>query len=580
MKKINIAIITPYEELKDLVNSVFEEKKYNLEISVSVGDLEAGVEIAKEAEKKGTDIIISRGGTAELIEQVVSVPVIDIEISSYDMLCVVTLIKDYPGKVAIVGFPSIAKEASILCSLLDIKLDIFVVHDAIEVESMLLELNKKGFSLIVGDVIAVQSARRLGLGSVLLASGRESVIKAFEEAVKIYNHMFLLENKLSMFRGVIENIEEGILVFDPSYKVVFQNNSAKEHLAELDLGSSYFTEWGSKLSSKKRSVTKINKNNRLWDIHMQKLGSEDQQTFIIVRIKKCTDTQSISGVSIKNTMELNSMLHSNDIYKNIINENMKEIVRRAEIYSEDEALLVIFGEPGTGKESLAVYLHQHNQSEMSPFMKIDCSLFNEGVWDVLEDFISSVEKEGTVFIKNIHLLSQEQKSKIIHLLSTTSIKPMVIISCIYKDEFIEADTIINITIPPLRERIEDIELFVRLFISRYNLKLGKQIVGIRSNALERVVQYHWHGNINQIEKVIKELCLICNNPFIELDLVDRVLEGEAEVGVPMSSSLLEGTLEDIEKKIIMKVWLEENKNHTNTANRLGINRSTLWRKLK
>lgn len=575
MKIIKVTVITPYDELKNLVDSVINENEYNLELCSYVGDLEEGVRLAKDAEKNGTDIIISRGGTAELIEEVVSVPVVEIEISSYDMLCVVALLKDYPGKVAMVGFPSIAEATKTICTLLDIEMDIFVIHDEEEVNLMLLELKQKGFSLIVGDVVTVEFAKSIGLGSVLLTSGRESVIRSFEEARKIFEHISLLKSKVSLYKRILQNISGGVIVLEKNGNILFRNECAIENESKWNIDQSWLEEW---INIDHNKSYKISNNGKILDIDVQ--VEEKDSGIIIVIIKECHEIEQSHGIYIYNTLELNLIYQTNIIYKNLLNKKMNDIIKDISIYSKANTPIVIFSEKGAGKESLAVYIHQRIQSELSPLLKVDCASIDDKVWDVIDNFIDRVKDQGTLFIKNIHLTSDENKLKIMKKISSTTLNvPLIIITCLNTDGyFFDTNRFIHIIHPPLRDRIEDIDLYARLFINKYNLKFGKQIVGIRPDALDMIKRYPWYGNINQLENVFGQLCLACEKPFIELKEVKNALSNEPKM-VRYNSVILEGTLEEIQEKIILKVWHDEGKNNTKAAKRLGINRSTLWRRL-
>jgi transcriptional regulator with PAS, ATPase and Fis domain len=142
---------------------------------------------------------------------------------------------------------------------------------------------------------------------------------------------------------------------------------------------------------------------------------------------------------------------------------------------------------------------------------------------------------------------------------------------------------VSIYIPPLRERREDIEDLVHVFISELHPKYGNGVVGIRLDALQEIINYEWPGNVEQLKQVIEQLFLQSHSFYIEKEAVVTVLN-RLEQQVKKSDELthidLSGTLEEIEKQVITKVLEEEGLNQSKAAKRLGINRSTLWRKLK
>ena len=124
---------------------------------------------------------------------------------------------------------------------------------------------------------------------------------------------------------------------------------------------------------------------------------------------------------------------------------------------------------------------------------------------------------------------------------------------------------------------------MQIFISELHPKHGNQVVGVRPDGLKELIAYDWPGNVKQLKQVIEQLFIQAKSFYIEKDEVVTVLkrlresEQTDKTLIPID---LSGTLEDIEKRIIKKVLEEEELNQSKAAKRLGINRSTLWRKLK
>ncbi|MGV2805405.1 sigma-54-dependent transcriptional regulator, partial [Clostridium perfringens] len=144
---IKTLFIAPYPAMSHLIEECRKEEP-ELEVRVEGGNLLEAGPLAKEGERLGYDVIISRGGTAKLIEPEVGIPVIDVHVSGYDMLRVLTLANHFPGKKAIVGFSNITLGAKAITDVLDIEVDVFTVEKAQEVDRLLEDLKAKGFELI------------------------------------------------------------------------------------------------------------------------------------------------------------------------------------------------------------------------------------------------------------------------------------------------------------------------------------------------------------------------------------------------------------------------------------------------
>lgn len=135
--------------------------------------------------------------------------------------------------------------------------------------------------------------------------------------------------------------------------------------------------------------------------------------------------------------------------------------------------------------------------------------------------------------------------------------------------------------PSLKEHAEDLNEYVRKFIAQYNVKYGKQIVGVQEEALKWLYSRTWKNNLQELSSVIEQAVQFTNNEYInkeDLNNIWKNTDEHAQLGCSVID--LNKPLAEIEKDIIWKVLQEEEMNQTRAAKRLGINRSTLWRKLK
>ena len=149
--KIKILGVAPYTSMKSLMINAARQFP-NINLTVYVGDLEQGAQIVRDS-TDNYDIIISRGGTAQLISNFSAVPVMDIPISVYDILRAVKLADNYGQKYAIVGFPSIIDSAAILCDLLQYNITLITIHSSDETMGVLKTLQKQEYKIILGDNI-------------------------------------------------------------------------------------------------------------------------------------------------------------------------------------------------------------------------------------------------------------------------------------------------------------------------------------------------------------------------------------------------------------------------------------------
>ncbi|TCP23762.1 transcriptional regulator with PAS, ATPase and Fis domain [Scopulibacillus darangshiensis] len=596
---MKIVVIAPYSGLRELIVSLGEkEDNIELQVEVEVGDLNEGVKIAAEAERNGADIIISRGGTAKLIQEQVSIPVIDIEVSGYDMLRVLTLVKGFPGKAAIVGFPTIAEGAAIICSLLDIDISTYTIFKEEDVKPKLLELQKDDYHVIVGDVITVQKAEELGFNGILLTSGKESVLKAFKEAKNAYKFLTAFKKDLVIPNSIVEQADEGVIVFDGDLKPVFLNRFVKKLPEEKLKHLLNIKKWALSIIDKGPFKTIVETEDGLLEITGFPLKGLNEP-YAAFRVKKTNlfHGEKVQGLYIRCQVPgdashtVKGISGSNDI--------IMEVIERAKRYSTVEAPIWITGEQGTGKERIANFIHSGSSESSYPFIKADCHLIPDKAWDQLlsgdpsHDHLLSYVEKGTFFLKDIHHLTMANQKVLLDYLNKNTDPPFRIIVSSFNDihdriekglfdqELYNLLASLNLTLPPLKNRIEDIEILTRLFINEFNIKYGKQVSGIREIALQKLKDHDWPNNVDQLKRVVEELVILSDNPYIGLEDVDRVMYTTVGDAYDEKCNIeLTGTLEEIERKVISRVMEEEGMNQSKAAKRLGINRSTLWRKLK
>jgi len=142
---------------------------------------------------------------------------------------------------------------------------------------------------------------------------------------------------------------------------------------------------------------------------------------------------------------------------------------------------------------------------------------------------------------------------------------------------------ICVKLPPLRDRLDELPSLSSLYINALNAALGKTVIGFSPDALQLLRGFDWCYNLDQLHRVLRELVLLTDSPYISVNDTESVLRTEAQdasVSYKNDRINLSGTLNSITRDIVMRVLQEENMNQSHAAQRLGISRSTLWRMMK
>ncbi len=287
------------------------------------------------------------------------------------------------------------------------------------------------------------------------------------------------------------------------------------------------------------------------------------------------------------------------------------------------ATVLIEGESGTGKDLVAKAIHYGSPRGDKPFVNITCSALTETLLEselfghergaftdarTQKKGLLEVADGGTAFLDEIGEMGQAMQAKLLRFLEEKTFKRVGGTRDIQVDVRIVAATnrlleeavqagrfradlfyrlkVIPIMLPPLRDRIEDIPLLVQHFLDHYNRDLRKNTQGITSEAMDKLLRYHWPGNIRELRNVIERILILENKDVIEVeDLPVGIGHGKKRGGVtssegPSGLPLESMTLEELERTAIQQALERSHQNQVKAAKLLDISRDTLRYRMK
>jgi DNA-binding NtrC family response regulator len=309
-------------------------------------------------------------------------------------------------------------------------------------------------------------------------------------------------------------------------------------------------------------------------------------------------------------------------FHNIVgkDEKMQKIYTLIEAIATTRATVLIHGESGTGKRLIAHAVHKYNAEERDkPFVEVSCGALTETLLEselfghVRGAFTGAIKDKpgrfalangGSIFLDEIDAFTPALQVKLLRVLQegefervgdnkTAKVDVRVIAATNQKLEELIAQgkfrkdlfyrlNIISIEIPPLRERKQDIPLLVEDFIQKHSRHIRKKIEGVAAEAMERLMDYSWPGNIRELENVIERAIILTKGPRIIIDdlpdFLNHVKEKEA-LAENNNHLKLKDALKDPEKELILKALESANWNRNEAAGILGINRTTLYKKM-
>lgn len=333
-------------------------------------------------------------------------------------------------------------------------------------------------------------------------------------------------------------------------------------------------------------------------------------------------------MKMEQAMEHCRLKEENRILKEIIGEHFDtrniigkspSMIRLLETTSKaaaSDATVLITGESGTGKEMIAGAIHFNSTRENHPFIKLNCAAISEGL---LESELFGHEKgaftgavrrregrfsqahRGTLFLDEISEMSMAMQAKLLRVIQEKEFTrvggeevltvDVRIITATNRDLLAEVQqgnfredlyyrlNVINLKVPPLRERREDIPLLAEHFLKMFSAKNDKAIKGFTPQAMDRLIRYRWPGNVREMMNAVESAVVLSDSEYIsesDLSLLHAELPS-LEAVAPVSADL---PLEEVEKTTILKTLEISGGNKSEAARKLGITRATLHKKLK
>ena len=294
---------------------------------------------------------------------------------------------------------------------------------------------------------------------------------------------------------------------------------------------------------------------------------------------------------------------------------LHDVFRIIEKIADVRCNVIVEGESGTGKELAARAIHYQGTYADKPFIVIDCGALSD---TLLESELFGHEKGaftgavsskpglleaaagGTVFLDEIGNISDAMQIKLLRVVQEQQVTRVGGIRPIDIDvRFIVATNqdlearvaqgsfrhdlyhrlnVVKLRMPALRERREDIPMLVQYFIDRFNQQYKRQVRGFDAASMQQLMQYDWPGNVRELQNLVERHVALADHDVLQLDQLGSLRPASVAKAGGIDNDL--PTLEELERRYILKVLAHYQDNREQTAAALGINKSTLWRKLQ
>ncbi len=304
-----------------------------------------------------------------------------------------------------------------------------------------------------------------------------------------------------------------------------------------------------------------------------------------------------------------------------LSESMIRLKETARKLAPTDISVLISGSSGSGKELLARVMHHHSRRRTGAFVAVDFSAIpDESVARVLfghdeerstsDGFTESLLEKadgGTLFLDNVDRVptsAQKRLAKFLRdstiitgatqikrkmemrvLAATSQDLTLVLADGKYDPELYRLISEMKLHLPPLSERPEDIELLIDYFLRRWQQESGREPVTISPDAIEKLLAYRWPGNVRELDNCLRRAATLCRDNMLHTQDISFFGHGGPDVVVRREHRILHtrrpsGRLDDTQRSMIARALEDNDWNFTQTAQELGIGRTTLWRKVK
>ena len=447
-------------------------------------------------------------------------------------------------------------------------------------------------------------------GSILVIDDDEDVLLSLRILLKQYFQEVTLENKINKLNSIIENKTFDVILLDMNFRAGINTGNEGIYWMKQILKNDpdaiiiLITAYGDiELAVKAIKEGATDFILKPWD--NEKLLTSLNTAYNLRQSKK--------EVKILKDKQVHLSEDVNKKYKNFIGESkaIKDVLKTIEKVAVTDANVLIMGENGTGKELVARALHRQSKRADDVFISVDMASLSESLFeselfghvkgsftDAKEDRAGRFEAAsgGTLFLDEIGNLSMPMQAKILSVLQNRKVTRIgsnkeididirlvsatnkhlydMVAEENFREDLLYRLNTIQIDIPPLRKRLEDVPLLVNFFMDTYSRKYNKTGIRVDKSAISKLQNYNWPGNIRELQHTIEKAVILCEGDTIRGD--DLFFHPTKKIAKEEADTL---NLGEIEKSTIEKAMLKFNGNMTKVAKELGVTRATLYNKI-
>lgn len=590
------------------------------DIRIEVGLMEEGVQQATKLAEEGFDVFISRGRTAQLINN--SNPewsVVEIPFTVLDIFQTIKRSNLYGKNIGVIAFAPMIAGLDYFSIVMDTSIRFYPLNNESEIVPVVLQAIADDIDMIVGGAVICSIANHYKIPFAVIENSPESMRQAAQEAKNITLAKQKEQTKGNLFRVVLDYAYDGIIsvdakgritIFNPVAERITKITAAKavgRNISEILPGF----EFHQVLSSRKEDLAQLlTINNEQVVCNKVPLRVNNEVVGVVINFQNVTKFQQMEAKVRRRLFSAGHVasMHFDDIIGT--SQQIKNSTSLARDFAQTESAILILGETGTGKEVFAQSIHNGSNRSQGPFVALNCAALPEQILEselfgyVGGAFTGASQKGkaglfevahgGTLFLdeigemtsvtqgKLLRVLQEKQVMRVgsdrvtpidVRIISATNrpLKQLVNEKKFRADLYYRLD-VLQLRLHPLRDRNEDVIAFARFFLEKHAAKMNRNLK-FSSSALKELTRHNWPGNIRELQNVVERILATLRGKTIDTKIVQMHLEDQFDSEI--SLQLQNAELEDIRRALVLSRG-----KHSEAAKILGISRSTLWRRLK
>lgn len=627
-------LVSSNDELTEMVNKV--SKELNINYDIYEGGITKDGHIFAKENSENYDVIISSGGTAEAIRQIVSKPVVSVKISVADILYAIYRAKEYNNKIGIVVYKN--DELAQLYKLynyLNIDFEIFEYETKNEIIKKLDDAVAIGKLTLVGIGGCIkETANKHNLDYVIIKCSERNIKESLINAVNICELSRNDKEIAKRYQTILDYSGEGIISFGKDNKITSINAAAKKI---LDVK---FEE----VMNKDKDYIRNDNFKTLYgdgnEIHNKLMTINDKQV-LVNRVHIIIDNDTLSIVvtfqEISSIQKIEQNLRTELYRKGLIakytfldiignSDKIKDTIKKAMKIGRTNSTILITAETGAGKELFAQSIHNISDRREGPFVALNCAALSESLLEseffgYEEGAFTGAKKggkigmfelahKGTIFLDEISEIPIGLQGRLLRVLqereiqrvgggSVVNVDIRIIVATNknlfekvmegkFREDLFFRINVLDLYIPSLRERKQDIPLLLDECFKKMGSKV--RVENLNQDVKDWFTKYNWPGNVRELENFAhKMLILLEDSNNIDVNSLEKISDKNLLISLNQkyfqnyNDNLIQieiGDIKEMENKIIIEAAKKYNGDRSMLADKLGISRTTLWKKLK